>query len=163
MHFAFPLADVTALSLGLFIHLLAVIVGIGSTFAYPVISAWVERFAPEAIPGVWGGMRRADHLLVTPGLVLVLLSGLYLVSEGDLSLGESWVSVGFAAVIILLGLTHGFTRPRLIKGIEISERDLKDEGALSEEFSAISRQIALGGMFASMLTLGTIFFMTVKP
>lgn len=157
------LADVTAYNVGLFIHILAIVVGIGSTYAYPVISAWVERFAPEAVPGVWAGMKRADHLLVTPGLMLALLSGLYLVSEAELSLGESWVSVGLATVVILLGMTHGFFRPRLVKGIELSARDLKASGELSAEFSAVSRQVAIGGMLASLLTVVTIFFMVVKP
>lgn len=157
------IAEITAYDVGLFIHVLAVLAGLGPTAAYPVIISWVERFNPEAVPGVYSGIGRTDHLLVTPGLVLILFSGLYLVTEGELSLGETWVSVGLGAVVVLLGISHGYLTPRIRRGIELAERDLAAGGSLSEEFRRLSREIALGGAISSLLVVVTIFFMTVKP
>jgi uncharacterized membrane protein len=157
-----PLA-ITAYNVGLFVHILAVVVGIGATYAYPIVLAWVERFAPESVPPVYAALRRVDRLMVTPGLLVILLAGIYLLSEGHIKVSESWVSLGIVTVIVLLGMTHGFFRPRWDKGIELAERDLKAGGELSDEFKANSRQMAIAGMLMSLLVVVTIFFMVVKP
>ncbi len=157
------LADVTAYDVGLFVHITAVVVGLGATYAYPVVLAWVERFAPESVPPVYKALQRVDRLLVTPALIVILLAGLYLVSEGDLKLSESWISLGIFTVIALLGMTHAYFAPRWRKGIELAERDLKAGGELSPEFQANSRQMAIAGMGMSLLVLVTIFFMVVQP
>jgi len=157
------IADVTAYNVGLFIHILAIVVAIGATYAYPIVLAWVERFAPESVPPVYAALRRVDRLMVTPGLIIVLLAGFYLVSEGELDLSESWISLGIVTVVVLLGMTHGYFRPRWDRGIELAERDLKAGGELSEEFRANSRQMAIAGMLMSLLVIVTIFFMVVKP
>lgn len=158
-----PLADVTAYSVGLFIHIVAVLVGLGPTFGYAVVQAYVERFAPQAVPAVYRGFQRTDRILVSPGLIVVLAAGLYLMSEGDISFGESWVSVGLAALIVLLGMTHAYFGPRWRRGIELAERDLAGAGELRDEFRSNSQQIAIGGMVAAVIVLVAIFFMTVKP
>ena len=157
------LGDVTAYNVGLFVHILAVVVGIGATYAYPIVLAWVERFAPQSVPPVYAALRRVDRLMVTPGLVIVLLGGFYLVSEGKLKVSESWISLGIVTVLVLLGMTHGFFRPRWDKGIELAERDLAAGGELSEEFRSNSRQMAIAGMLMSLLVIVTLFFMVVKP
>jgi uncharacterized membrane protein len=157
------LADVTAYNVGLFVHVLAVVVGIGATYAYPVVLAWVERFAPESVPPVYAALRRVDRIIVTPGLVIILLAGFYLVSEGKIRVAESWVSLGIVTVLIMLGMTHAYFRPRWDRGIELAERDLKAGGELSDEFRANSRQAAIAGMLMSLLVVVTLFFMIVKP
>jgi uncharacterized membrane protein len=157
------LADITAYEVGLYFHVLAVIIGLGVTFAHPVMMAWAENFAPQAVPVVWSGLRRVDRLLVTPGLIIILLAGLYMTSEGEISLGESWITVGLVAVIALLGMTHAYFGPRWERGIVLAERDLKSGDALSSEFAAVSRQMAVGGVLAIAIILVTVFFMVVKP
>ena len=157
------IAEVTAYNVGLFIHILAVVVAIGATYAYPVVLAWVERFAPQAVPAVYASLRRVDRIIVTPGLVIVLLAGFYLLSEGKIKVAESWVSLGIVSVLILLGMTHAYFRPRWDRGIELAERDLRAGDELSEEFRANSKQMAIAGMLMSLLVIVTIFFMVVKP
>ena len=157
------IADVTAYNVGLFVHILAMVVGIGATYAYPIVLAWVERFAPESVPPVYAALRRVDRLMVTPGLIIVLLAGFYLVSEGEIKVSESWVSLGIVTVLVLLGMTHAFFRPRWDRGIELAERDLRTGGELSEEFRSNSKQMAIAGMLMSLLVIVTIFFMVVKP
>lgn len=157
------LAQVTAYNVGLFIHVLAVVVAIGATYAYPVVLAWVERFAPQAVPAVYASLRRVDRIIVTPGLVVVLLAGFYLLSEGKIKVSESWVSLGIVTVLILLGMTHAYFKPRWDRGIELAERDLKAGDELSDEFRANSKQMAIAGMLMSLLVVVTLFFMIVKP
>jgi uncharacterized membrane protein len=157
-------ADLTAYNVGVFIHVVAVVIGLGATYAYPVVLAWVERFAPESVPATYKALQRCDRLLVTPGLIIILLAGFYVVSEGKIKVSESWVSLGIFTVIVLLGITHAYFAPRWRKGIELAERDLaSSSGELGDEFKANSRQMALAGMATSLLVLVTIFFMVVKP
>jgi uncharacterized membrane protein len=156
-------ADITAYEVGLFIHIVAVIIGLGVTFSYPVLMAWAETFSPQSVPVVWSGLRRLDRLMVTPGLIIILLAGLYMTSEGEISIGESWVSVGIAAVVALLGLTHAYFGPRWDRGIVLAERDLKAGDLLSDEFRAVSTQMTMGGVVAYLVILVTVFFMVVKP
>jgi uncharacterized membrane protein len=157
-----PLA-VTSYDVGLFVHIVAVVVGIGATYSYGMVLAYVERQAPKSVPSAYTALQRTDRFIVTPGLIVVLLAGLYLVNKGDISMGESWVVIGLVAVIALLGLTHAYFAPRWRKGIELAERDLKKGDQLSDEFKANSRQIAIGGGVASLIVLVTIFFMVAKP
>ena len=155
--------EVTAYEVGVFVHVLAVVVGIGPTYAYPVVLAWVERFAPQAVPATYAALRRCDRLLVTPGLTIVLLAGLYAVSEAKIKVSESWVSLGIVTVLVLLGMTHAYFKPRWDRGIELAERDLEAGDELSDEFRANSKQMAIAGMAMSLLVIVTIFFMVVKP
>lgn len=157
------LAEVTAYNVGVFIHVLAVVVAIGATYAYPVVLAWVERFAPQAVPATYAALRRVDRIIVTPGLIVILLAGFYLLSEGKIKVSEDWVSLGIVTVLILLGMTHAYFKPRWDRGIELAERDLKAGGELSDEFRANSKQMAIAGMLMSLLVIVTIFFMVVKP
>src|SRR5688572_3955181 len=143
------MSDVTAYEVGVFVHILAVVVGIGPTYAYPIVLAWAERFAPQAVPAVYAALRRCDRLLVTPGLVIVLLAGLYAVSEAKIKVSESWVSLGIVTVLVLLGMTHAYFGPRWERGIELAERDLKAGGELSEEFRSNSKQMAIAGILMS--------------
>jgi len=157
------LADVTAYNVGVFIHVVAVVIALGATFAYPVVLAWVERFAPESVPPVYAALRRVDRIIVTPGLAVILLAGIYLLTEGKIRVAESWVSVGIVAVILLGAIGGAYIGPRWDRGIELAERDLKAGGELSEEFRRNSRQMAIAGMLAGLLVVVAVFFMTVKP
>jgi len=119
------LTAVTSYDIGKFIHVVAVVVGIGATYSYGVILGYVERQAPKSVPSIYTSLQRTDRFIVTPGLIVILLAGLWLVNKGDISMGESWVMVGLVAVIALLGLTHAYFAPRWRKGIELAKRDLK--------------------------------------
>jgi uncharacterized membrane protein len=156
------LGDVTGYDLGKFIHVLAVVVGLGVTFGYGVFMGFADRFAPSSSAVVLRASQVSNRFLVTPALILILISGIYMVADADIE-GESWVTVGFIAVFALLGMIHGFFVPRTRRAIELAERDTADGGELSPEYQKLSKQLALGGQIAGLITALTIFFMVVKP
>jgi uncharacterized membrane protein len=157
------LATVTAFGVGLFIHVLAVVVAFGPTFAYGIFIGYADTKAPVAVPAVLTAVNLTNRYLVTPAMVVVLIAGFYLLSKGDISASESWVQVGFVAIAILFGLVGGYFIPRTRKAIELSERDLAAGGELSAEYSALSAQLARVGQLAGLIIAVTIFFMVVKP
>lgn len=156
-------AAITGYSIGVFLHVLAVVVAFGATFAYPVFLAAAERTSPQSLPAIYSAIMRADRLLVTPGMVVLLLAGIYLVSDSGWSFGEPFISIGFLAIIVLFGMAHGYFLPRNRRALALAERDLKDGGELSDEYREVSRQIARGGMIASAVVVIAIFVMVVKP
>ncbi len=154
---------ITAFSIGLFIHVLAVVLAFGPTYGYAIFISTAENNAPHSVPTVLRAIQRADRLLVTPGMVVVLLAGIYLLSKANISASESWVGVGFLAIIVLFGMAHAFFRPNAQKALDLAERDLAAGDTLSPEYEAVSKTIATGGKIAGAIVAITIFFMVVKP
>ncbi len=157
------LATITGYNLGLFFHVLAVVLAFGPTFGYGFFVAAAESSSPRSVPTVLRAVQTVDRFLVQPGLVVVLLAGIYMLAKADISAGESWVSVGFLAIIVLFGLSHGFFRPQTTKALELAERDLKAGDTLSDEYGAISKRLENVGKLAGLIVVVAIFFMTVKP
>jgi uncharacterized membrane protein len=157
------LADITGYSVGLFIHVLAVVLAFGPTFGYGIFIGYADTKAPAAVPAVLSAINIANRYMVTLGMVVVLAAGIYLLSEGDISADESWVQVGFVAIAILFGLVGAFFIPRTRKAIELAERDLAAGGELSDEYRKVSAQMARVGQLAGLIVAVAIFFMVVKP
>ena len=156
------LADITGYSIGLFIHVLAVVLAFGPTFGYGIFFSVLPSY-PRAAPALLSGVQKTDRYLVTPGLVVVLLAGIYVMSEGNWESSEAFITIGFIAIIALFGLQHGFFRPQTAKAKALAERDLKTGDTLSEEFEEVSRRLGTAGPIAGLIVVVTIFFMVVKP
>jgi amino acid permease len=157
------MATITGFSIGLFIHVLAVVLAFGPTYGYGIFIGVAQESSPGSVPAVLRGIQKTDRFLVQPGLIVVLLAGLYMLNKADISASESWVSVGFLAIIVLFGMSHAFFRPNTQKALELSERDLAAGDTLSPEFEAVSQKLATGGKLAGLIVVVTIFFMTVQP
>ncbi len=156
------LANITGYSVGLFIHILAVVLAFGPTFAYGLIFSLMPKY-PRSAPAFFEAIRKVDTYLVNPGMIVVLLAGIYLMSDGNWDGGEAFIAVGFLAILVLFGLQHAFFRPQGRRAQELAERDLKSGDSFSEEFEEISRRLGMVGPIAGLIVVVTIFFMTVKP
>jgi uncharacterized membrane protein len=150
--------------IALFLHILAVVLAFGPTFGYAFFFSVAPQY-PRATPAILAGVQRVDRYLVNPGMVVLLLAGLYLLSASDSVWdgGDAFVVVGFLAIIALFGLQHAFFQPQVRKAKELAERDLEAGDALSPEFEALSQRIGQVGTFAGILVVVTVFFMTYKP
>ena len=61
------LATITGFSIGLFVHVLAVVLAFGPTFGYGIFIGVAEGSAPRSVPAVLRGIQRTDRFLVQPG------------------------------------------------------------------------------------------------
>lgn len=156
------LATITDYSVGLFLHILAVVLAFGPTFAYGIIFS-VMPDHPRSAPALFEAIRKTDRYLVDPGMIVVLLAGIYLMAEGNWDGSEAFIAVGFVAILALFGLQHAFFRPQGRKAQELAERDLKAGDSFSPEFEEISRRLGTVGPIAGLIVVVTIFFMVVKP
>jgi hypothetical protein len=150
--------------IALFLHILAVVLAFGPTFGYGILFSVLPDH-PRATPALLAGIQRIDRYLVTPGMVVVLLAGVYLMVASDDAWdgSEAFITVGFIAILALFGLQHGFFRPQTAKAKALAERDLKAGDTLSEEFEEISQRLGKVGPIAGLIVVVTIFFMSYKP
>jgi uncharacterized membrane protein len=150
--------------IALFLHILAVVLAFGPTFGYAFFFSVAPQH-PRATPAILAGIQKVDRYLVNPGMVVLLLAGIGLLSasDGAWDASDAFVSVGFVAIIVLFGLQHGFFQPKVREAKALAERDLESGDALSPEFEALSDRIGKVGTLAGVIVVVTIFFMAYKP
>ena len=149
-----------------FIHVAAVVVAFGATFAYPFFQTVVERTSPRSVPAMFRAMHTTSRYLVIPGALVALAAGVYLTLD-SWDFGYLFVTVGLGSIVVVIILGATFFDRHEARAIELSERDVAGAGGgeveLSKEYWDVSGRIARVGMLANLLILVTVFFMVVKP
>jgi hypothetical protein len=146
----------------LFLHILAVVLAFGPTFGYALFFSVVPQH-PRATPAILAGIQKTDRYLVNPGMIVLLLAGIYLLADGPWKTSDAFIGVGFLAILVLFGLQHGFFQPKVKEARALAERDLKAGDTLSAEFTALGDRIGKVGTVAGLIVVVTVFFMAYKP
>jgi uncharacterized membrane protein len=148
------------------LHIIAVVLAFGVTFAYPIMFTVAARHEPRAVPVLHRIEYTLARVLINPMLVVVVLAGVYLASDGK-HWEEFFVQWGLAAVIVIGGVLGVVLIPASKKAEQLSARDLAagggEAGAVSDEYRAVVRRITIWGSLMSALVLVTILFMAIKP
>lgn len=139
------------------VHVMAVVIAFGVTFAYPIMGPYVGQNMPQATAGFHRLQERIGKLLITPFATLALITGIYLASDRDL-FDKIWVQVPMGILIVLLGLGGAFFSPRERKLAELAE----SKPGSPEYLAALDLVKKVGGL-ADLLILVAIFFMVAKP
>jgi uncharacterized membrane protein len=150
--------------IALFLHILAVVLAFGPTFGYAFFFSVAPQH-PRATPAILAGVQKVDKYLVTPGMIVLLVAGIGLLSASASvwDVNDVFVSVGFFAIIALFALQGAFFQPQTRKARELAERDLEAGDTLGPEFEAVSQRLSKVGSLAGLIVVVTIFFMTYKP
>ena len=147
------------------IHIMAVVVAFGVTFAYPLFDVIGHRLDPRAIPWYHRMQVLIGQRLISPGLAVVLIAGIYLASKLH-QWGQFYVQWGLAVAIVLGALGGLFFAPRERRLAELAERDVSAsagaEVTWSEEYLTTRRLNAIVGSASSLLVLVTVYLMTVQ-
>jgi hypothetical protein len=148
------------------VHIAAIVIAFGVTFAYPVLIPYLMRHHPRTMPAIHEAQDRIGKFVITPAATVALLAGAYLASDRHYW-SEVWVSIPLVVLVVLLGLGGAFFAPHERKAAQLAARDVAaspdGEVAWSDEYQAVSRRIAVVGGLASALVLVALFFMTAKP
>jgi uncharacterized membrane protein len=156
------LASITFYGLVLAVHIMAVVVAFGTSFAYPAFMPWARKNHPQAMPVIHEMSDRLGRLVMSPAMALVLICGIYLASDAD-AWSETWVSVPLVILIVIGAMGGMFFAPNERKLGALATRDLAGGGALSAEYDALFRRVAIAGLIVCALVLVAIFFMAAKP
>jgi uncharacterized membrane protein len=148
------------------VHVMAVVVAFGITFAYPIMFAVGARTDPRSLPTLHRIEYTIERWLINPGLLVVLLAGIFLASDGH-RWSEFFVQWGFAAVVVIGALVGAVMIPTAKRAEQLAARAATPDGGggagLGEEYRAAVRRLSTVGALLSALVLITILFMVVKP
>ena len=158
---------ITTFEISVFIHVAAVVVGFGSTFAEAVALPVAMKLDPRHLPYVYALQLAINRWLATPAMVIILLTGFYQVSEGNFSLGDFWIAATLAIVVIIGGIVGAYFIPTDRKLMAMVTAEIAAAGAgpvtLSEDFQRRSRNEGIVGTITGILVLLAVFFMITKP
>jgi uncharacterized membrane protein len=157
------LASITALSISVWIHVSAALVGFGATFAEAVTFPVALKLDKRHLPYVHRLQLFINQRLATPALVIILITGFYQVSKGNWSFGDAWISITFVIVIALGGLLGGYFIPTDRKLAVQVEKELAAGGELSDEYLAAVRREGVFGTITGVLIIAALFLMVTKP
>jgi hypothetical protein len=144
------------------LHVIAVVIAFGATFAYPVIFA-VAAKEPRALPAFYRAIHAISRRVISPGLGAVLIFGIYLASH--LHLWSSFFVQWGLGVVIVIGAIEGmFLGPREKRLIAVAEADIAAAGTdgdvqQSAEHQALVRSVGAVGALMDVLVVLTIYFM----
>jgi len=153
---------VTFYNVVLWLHISSVVLAFGPTFAYGLWITVAIRNEPRSVPFVYAVLQRIDRSFVTIGGVLIVLTGLYLTGD-RWDFGFFFVTWGILAILILLGLAHGFFLPNERRAEQLAHRDLERGEEFSSEFDMVNGKMARVGPVAGLIVILTIYVMTAKP
>lgn len=164
-----PLA-VTNYEFSVFIHITAVVVGFGTTFAESVMFPVAMKMSVRNLPYVHRLQLTINQFFALPALVVVLATGIYQMSEGNWEYGDFWVSATLTIVAILAVLNLAFFIPTDRKLLPMIEQALADAGAtepklseLPKEYQRKGRLEGIVGTFTGILLIAAIYLMVTKP
>jgi uncharacterized membrane protein len=156
---------VSAYEIVLAVHVMAVVIAFGATFAYPIMFAVAARADPRSLPTMHRVEYTIERILVNGGLVVVVAAGIFLASDSH-QWSEFFVQWGLGVAIVIGGLVGAVMIPTAKRAEQAAARDLANgaaqEGALGAEYQALVRRLQVVGTGLSMLVLVTIFFMVTR-
>jgi hypothetical protein len=161
------LVAVTFYTFALAVHIAAIVIAFGVTFAYPVMYAVGIRSEPRSMPGVHRIQDSVGKFVISPFLGLALLAGIYLASKLH-TWSDFYVQWGLGVIVLLGALGGAYFAPRERRLAELAERDVAasdpagDSFAFSAEYKALRKQVFSVNLTANVLVLLTIYFMTAQ-
>ena len=161
-----PLA-VTGYQLSVWIHITAVVIGLGMTFAEAVFFPIALKLDPRHLPYVHRLQLTINRYAASPALLVILITGIYQVSDGNWDFGSFWISATFAIVILIGGINGAYFIPadKRLEAMITSEIEAAGPGEFtpSEEYIGQSRIEGIIGAVTGILIVISIYLMVVKP
>lgn len=161
-----PIA-VTGHQFFLWLHISLAVIGLGVTFAGAVLLPVAMRMDPRHLPFVHRIQLVITRFIASPALLLLLLTGIYLVSSGHWEFSETWISASFLILFVLGGIFGGYFIPtdRKLERMVTAEIKAAGEGPvkLSKEYLAKLKVEGIMGGVVSALILIVIWLMVTHP
>jgi hypothetical protein len=164
-----PLAPAVAFSdVIVGVHVLAVIIGFGAMFAYPLLFAAAAGLDPSVTPWLLRTRQRIGRYLVNPGLVVVVLAGIYLASD-EHYWGAFFVQWGIGAAVVIGAIEGAVISPRAGRLAALAERDLaatavaaggrRASATWSPEYASGYRLFTIAGWVVQAIVVVTVLLM----
>jgi uncharacterized membrane protein len=160
-------ATITGYDISLWIHITAVVVGLGATFAESILLPVTMGVDKRHLPVVYRIQTVLNRYFASPALLLILITGFYQVAEGNWDLGSFWISSTIVIVILLGGINGMYFMPtdRKLEKMVTEEIAAAGDGEIefSDEYTAMARTEGFMGAITGILIVAAIFLMVIKP
>jgi uncharacterized membrane protein len=159
---------VTSYDFSVFLHVTAVVIGFGATFAESVTFPVAMTMDRRHLPYVHRLQRAINQWFASPALLVILATGFYQVSDRDWDLGDFWLSGALTIVIVISAILGGYFIPEDRKLQAMAERDIAaappgGEITMSDEYLRRSRIEGIVGGLTGLLIVIAIYLMVTKP
>jgi Predicted integral membrane protein (DUF2269) len=149
--------------ISVFVHVSAVVVGFGATFAEALLFPVAMKAGVRHLPFVHEMQLAINQRLANPALGLIILTGIFQTIDGDWGFGSFWISATFAIAIVLGGMNGAYFVPTDRRLAPMVARDLEESGAPSDDYLREARREGMIGAVAGLLVIAAIFLMVTKP
>ncbi len=157
-----PIATIDLYNIVLFVHILAVVVGFGVIFTYPLLDAYARRTRVVDLVALHRFQVFLTQRLIQPALLVILVAGIYLATD-RWSLGDGWISATFVILIVIGGLAGAIIGPTEKRLLALAQSDLREGQPPSEAYEREAIKLARFGGLASLLIVVALFIMVTKP
>jgi hypothetical protein len=145
------------------LHIVAVVIAFGATFAYPVLLGAVTKADPRALPALYRALHAISQRIIMPGLAAIVVFGIYLASHLELW-HAFFVQWGLGVAIVIGAVEGAYLGPRERRLVEVADRDVAAAGGdgavtFSAEHDSLVRRIGGIGALMDLLVVLTIYFM----
>ena len=161
---------VTSYEFSLFLHITAVMVGFGATFAESIMFPVAMKLSPRHLPYVHRLQLAINQYFASPALLVVLATGIYQVSESEAwEIGDGWISATLTIVIVISALLGGYFIPADRRLGPMVQREIdaagrrRDQVDLSPEYRRQSRMEGVVGTLVGILLIVAVYLMVTKP
>jgi hypothetical protein len=140
------------------LHILAVVLGFGPTFAYGAFFAAAGKTNPAALPTIGQVVIAWSKVATRLAILVILITGVFLVADYELwDFGDFFVSWGIVAVVILFAMNMWYFIPTTERFVEAAE------AGRVEEVQAIAARQQKVGPLAGIIVILTLYVMSAKP
>jgi hypothetical protein len=149
--------------ISVFVHVSAVVVGFGATFAEALLFPVAMKAGVRHLPYVHEVQLAINQRLASPALGLIILTGIYQTIEGDWGFGSFWISATFAIAIVLGGMNGAYFIPADRRLSAQAQKEIDETGGVSGDYQKQARTEGIVGAVAGLLVIAAVFLMVTKP
>ena len=148
----------------LFLHVAAVVVALGPTFAFPFLDGIANRKGVAATRFAHQFEQRLETIWIRPGAILLFLFGLGMILKDDdlredmpvwLMIGATWFVVAFLVALFVQG--------RNLKNALAALDGVPDDAPLPDAYTAVSKRVQMVGGLLGLSVVCIAFLMVWKP
>lgn len=149
--------------ISVFVHISAVVVGFGATFAEAIMFPVAMKAGVRHLPYVHQLQLAINQRFAGPALGLIVVTGIYQTIDGDWGFGSFWISATFLIAIALGAMNGAYFVPTDRKLTVQAQREIDETGNVSDDYQAQARREGVMGAIAGLLVILAIFLMVTKP
>jgi hypothetical protein len=164
-----PLA-VTNYDFSVFLHVTAVVVGFGVTFAESVMFPVAMKMSARNLPYVHRLQLVLNQFFAIPAALIIAATGIYQVDKGSWDYGDVWLSGTITILVVIFLVNIFFFIPTDRKLLPIIQKAIADAGDkelkladLPDTYQRLGRAEGIVGSIMGILLIAAIFLMTTKP